>query len=497
VVAVVGQLALVQAPAVPAGAQAAGTVAAGGAADRAADRVTSQATSRAREAPGAAALLPTPLLSPARVPRVLQALYAQDNLAARLSATMSPAVLGLAASRSSCAEVAQSGMVVYEDHAGLPVLPASNMKLLTATALLDRLGASYTFRTEVMVAGRPVDGVVNGDLYLIGGGDPLLRLPSFAAGVPGGGTVYTDVDSLVARVKAAGVEEVTGSVVGDASRYDSLQSVPGWPERYSYEGDVGALSALGIDDGFALAGAPVPESASPATQSAGVVTKLLRSSGVEVDGPATSGTAPAGARLLAQVVSPPLGEILGEVLRESDNTAMELLTKELGFRESGTGSTRAGVAAVRADLAADGLPLGGFVNVDGSGLSPEDRVTCALLMAALERAGPEGLLVRDLPVAGVSGTLAKRLVGTPAAGRVHAKTGTLYGVSALSGWAEAKSGQGGGNPALASPVAFAVVLNDLAPSLPVPHEVPDDLTDRAAVQVAAYPSAPALARFEP
>ena len=100
-------------------------------------------------------------------------------------------------------------------------------------------------------------------------------------------------------------------------------------------------------------------------------------------------------------------------------------------------------------------------------------------------------------MAAVSGTLAKRLVGTPAAGRVHAKTGTLDGVSALSGWAEARRGQGGGNLALAPPVAFAFVLNGLAPVLPAPHEVPEDLTDRAALQVAEYPSAPALARFEP
>ena len=89
------------------------------------------------------------------------------------------------------------------------------------------------------------------------------------------------------------------------------------------------------------------------------------------------------------------------------------------------GSTAAGTAAVRSDLAADGLPLRGFVIADGSGLSRSDRVTCALLVDLLEKAGPNGLLVKDLPVAGRSGTLAGELNGTAAAGRVYAKTGTL------------------------------------------------------------------------
>ena len=86
------------------------------------------------------------------------------------------------------------------------------------------------------------------------------------------------------------------------------------------------------------------------------------------------------------------------------------------------------------------------MNADGSGLSRSDRVTCALLVDVLQRAGPDGLLVRDLPVAGRSGTLVDQLKGTVAAGRVHAKTGTLDGVKALSGWALAAAGQGAAQP---------------------------------------------------
>jgi D-alanyl-D-alanine carboxypeptidase/D-alanyl-D-alanine-endopeptidase (penicillin-binding protein 4) len=376
------------------------------------------------------------------------------------------------------------------------------MKLVTATALLDELGPNYTFTTALRALHAPANGVIEGNVYFVGGGDPLLREPSYAASVfPPGSTegkpVFTNVTELVGDLKALGVREVTGGVVGDDARYDSLTSVPGWPARYVEEGDVGALSALGIDDGFAEAGPPVPIGAPPAVQSAGVLTELLRSAGIDVDGAPTEGELPAGTRLIAKLVSPALGEILGEVLRESDNTAIELLTKELGLKEYGSGSTAAGLRAVRADLASNGLPLQGFVNADGSGLSRSDKVTCALLLALLRRAGPNGLLVRDLPVAGRSGTLADEMKGTIAVGRVRAKTGTLDDVKALSGWVEQAPGQGAGNPQLSSPVVFVTVLNDLATTLPERAETPADLTSRVAVDIAGYPKVLPVVRFGP
>lgn len=431
-------------------------------------------------------------------------------LQVRLANAMSPAALGPAGARDSCAEVVQGGQVLFADHSALPVIPASNMKLLTATALLSYLGAGYRFETTVLSQGPPIAGVVHGDLYLRGGGDPLLRLPSYAKEQAPGGGVYTNFTRLVGLLKAAGVSEVTGSVVGDASRYDSLEAVPSWPARFEEQGDAGPLSALDLDDGFAEAGAPVPPGAPPAEQTAGVLTDLLRSAGVKVLGAPRVGKTPVGASALATLVSPPLGEEMGEILRESDNTAMELLTKELGLVQFGSGSTAAGVRAVRVDLAADGLPMAGFANYDGSGLSYQDRVTCQLLVSVLRGAGPDGLLVKDLAVSARSGTLQDQLAGTIAAGRVHAKTGTLNGVKALSGWVyplgppapgrlAAKtvraSPLGGealpsGRPAISAqavlaqsePVVFSVVLNGLRPTLPDPAA----LTDRVALDIAKY-----------
>jgi D-alanyl-D-alanine carboxypeptidase/D-alanyl-D-alanine-endopeptidase (penicillin-binding protein 4) len=441
-------------------------------------------------------LLTTPLLSPARLPETMQDMAASRRLDVAVAAAMSAHSLGAGAAASSCAEVAQDGHVLYQDHATLPVIPASNMKLVTAAALLDKLGPSYTFQTDLRALQPPVHGIIHGNLYLVGGGDPILRLSSDAPSGPGP-EPYSNIAGLVQELKTAGVHQVTGSVIGDDSRYDSLRTVPGWPARYEEEEDVGPLSALDVDDGLATAGGGLNLGAPPAVQAAGILTNLMHSAGIQVGRGPTSGQTPPGSKLLVKLVSPPLGQILGVVLRASDDTAMELMTKELGFKERGVGSTAAGTAAIRADLAADGLPLHGFVNADGSGLSRSDRVTCALLVALLERAGPNGLLVKDLPVAARSGTLVGELNGTTAAGRVYAKTGTLDDVKALSGWVEPLKGQGGGNPGLAQPVVFATVLNDLAPALPSPTDTPAGLTDRVALDVAEYPQMPALARFEP
>ena len=139
------------------------------------------------------------------------------------------------------------------------------------------------------------------------------------------------------------------------------------------------------------------------------------------------------------------------MLTESDNTTAELLLKEIGLQHTGTGSTLDGALAVLEILAARaGRPILVFPPQDGSGLSPENELTCAQVIQILEIGGPEGTLASYLPVAGVSGTLRGRFVDSPAAGRVRAKTGSLPGVASLAGFAEGADGQ---------PLTFAVILN--------------------------------------
>lgn len=481
------------------GAVAAGTAAAGpGTFPARAPALRASTGSGAPSAGTGATLLATPLLSPARVPLTLQGLGATRQLGAQLGQALSARAITASGASHSCVVVAQAGQVIFSYHPDLAVAPASNMKLLTATAALDVLGPSYRFHTRLEASSAPVGGVLDGNLYLVGGGDPLLRLPAYAATVEYGGPVYTNADRLASELKAAGVTEVQGSVVADGSRYDSQTSVAAWPARFAQQGDVGPLSAVDIDDGLPIGGGPGDFSTSPAQQSAQIVANLLGQDGIHVEGGAMAGTAPAsGLVTLVDLESPPLSAELGEILRESDNTAMELITKELGLHVRGSGTTAAGTAVVRADLERDGIPVGGMVNLDGSGLSPSDRVTCTEILDVLERSGPHGLLVRDLPVAARSGTLYDQLRGTPAAGRVRAKTGTLDQVKALSGWVEAATGQGDGNAALAQPVVFACVLNEIPGGTGGADGAGAPMVDRLAVDLAQYPKPRPLALYDP
>ena len=175
----------------------------------------------------------------------------------------------------------------------------------------------------------------------------------------------------------------------------------------------------------------------PALAAAGDFRLLLRKHGV-LAGAAAVGLAPDGALALAQVESDPLPAVLAEMDRESDNFAAEMVTKVLGAEAGDGGTTPAGAAIVRRDLADAGVPLAGVRIVDGSGLSLADRLT-ARALAALLVAVWNDVDLRDpfwasLPIAGVNGTLEKRLQTAPARGAVRAKTGTTDRASALSGY---------------------------------------------------------------
>jgi D-alanyl-D-alanine carboxypeptidase/D-alanyl-D-alanine-endopeptidase (penicillin-binding protein 4) len=297
---------------------------------------------------------------------------------------------------------------------------------------------------------------------------------------------------------------ITGAVLGDESRYDQLRTVPTWSPAYAAEGDVGPLSALELNDGAeaalpapnrpgpSAAALPAAQSADPAVQAAATFTELLRGDGIRVVGPAGAGQVPVGTPLLTSIAGPPLAEEVKVMLTVSDDTAAELFTKELGYRATRSGTTAAGLAAIRGDLAHDGLPVSQAVLYDGSGLDRHDRLTCSLVVADLEHVTASGVLAQGLPVADRTGTLRGRFAGTPAAGRLRAKTGTLQDVSALSGFVLPRPGATVAGTALGEPIVFSLILNG----------VPGDSTgpaigDQVGAALAAYPRLPALADIEP
>lgn len=188
--------------------------------------------------------------------------------------------------------------------------------------------------------------------------------------------------------------------------------------------------------------------------------------------------------VMAKVSSPPMRDVVAQMLRDSDNLTAELLVKELGRRFAHAGSTAAGVGVMRQTLGSSGLPVAELKAVDGSGLDRGDRASCALLMAALDASGPSGALASGFPVAGRTGTLARRFLGHPAAGRLRAKTGSLDNVAGLTGYMSTSDGEGD--------LAFALLANDL------PAEGPGRaLQEQLGAVLARYPQAPPPASLAP
>ena len=393
----------------------------------------------------------TPVLSARRVPDVLVRPQAARRLRSRIDPILE------SAPAQTCVVVADGAAEVYERKPDELMPAASNQKLLTAFAALDVFDVDTTFTTRVAAGAAPAGGTVEGDLWVIGGGDPVIDSDTYQSTMRYGRTPHTKVEDIADRIAAAGVTRITGSIRGDDSRYDDQRVVPTWPDRYLQQNQVGPLTALSVNDARTYpvvaggaGGTPRP-AADPPAYAASALTDLLRARGVDVVGAPGSGTAPTDLRTLVDVPSMPLRDIVGEMLRFSDNNTAELLLKEIGREASGTGSTESGLATMRSVLERAGLPMDGVELVDGSGLDIGNRVTCRLLSDTLGAAGTESPIAAGLAIAdGPDGTLRDRFEGSPAAGAVRAKTGTLKTVTALSGWASTERGLD---------VRFAVVVN--------------------------------------
>ncbi len=162
---------------------------------------------------------------------------------------------------------------------------------------------------------------------------------------------------------------------------------------------------------------------------------MLVARGITITGSPANESRPvdAGFTTLALIESRPLTDVLVEMLHTSDNNTAEMLLKEIGYVAVGQGTRPAGLDAIRATLAGWGVPLDGVELHDGSGLSRDNRITCAALTAIMATTPVSDELRDLLPVAGRDGTLARQLIGTEAEGRLQAKTGTLTDVRALTG----------------------------------------------------------------
>jgi serine-type D-Ala-D-Ala carboxypeptidase/endopeptidase (penicillin-binding protein 4) len=418
------------------------------------------------------------------------------------------------------------GRVVFDRSADQPLVPASNLKILTALAALRVFGPAHRFTTRVYADAAPdAEGGV-GTLYVRGGGDP--------------GLTSEDYWRLAADLRRTGLRRVRGDLVIDDSLFDGERWHASWQTTTAraYLAPIGALMAnysayAVVVSGGSANGAPVtvvvdppieffrvsnqartgpgrqlvvdhraietggeevvvggswPRGAErtfqrsvldPSGYAAGVLRLQLGAVGIPVAGNIRRAYVPDTAHPLLEFEGRPLSDVVRRFLKFSNNPIGEALVKSLSASADGApGNWKGGVAVVRRELDALGLPTAGLVQVDGSGLSYDDRVTPRLLVAALREAshsfryGAE--FVSSLPIGGTDGTLEKR--AARAGPELRAKTGLLTRVTALSGIARRADGhtlafsilvngfRGGADEAMAALDAFAAALVDAGAS---------------------------------
>jgi len=375
---------------------------------------------------------------------------------------------------SMCLSVMLDGDPIFESRSGTAFTPASLMKVATAAAAFEVMSPDEVFTTEVFVRTEDLesiaDGVLTGDVYLVGQGDPVLSTPRYVNRyeVP---VAHTDITGLANQVmdalSARGIRRIEGRLVGDESWYPDRErdysgevlageADPVWKRSFVTANHSGPLSALLLNSGFSRYSSSVfsagrrqsVRAAQPAQHAASVFDDFLEARGMVITRRPVAGVAPVPSErtMLGAVDSPPLSEIVARMLTRSDNTIAEMLLKEIGRR--GGGSDRASaVATVDAILrgklgsAADRLLI-----ADGSGLSYSNRLTCEAVAGLLVDAGPGSPLVEGLAVAGETGTL-RNCHPVRSRGNedqlltVKAKTGSLDHVIALAGTAVAAGGE--------------------------------------------------------
>jgi D-alanyl-D-alanine carboxypeptidase/D-alanyl-D-alanine-endopeptidase (penicillin-binding protein 4) len=428
-------------------------------------------------APADLAAAPTPALSARRVPEELVEPQADRALANRLNQLVAEQP------GPSCLVVEVDGRPIVAHQPTTALIPASVMKLVTAVAVLDHIGPEERFATRLVTDAPVADGVVQGDLWIVGGGDPLLATPEYAAALSRP-QARTPFEELALQLAGAGITTVDGRILGDDLRYDQDREVDAWPSRYVDEGSVGPLSALSVDDGREPSGDSFEASGDPPRTAAAHLDAALEAAGIQVNGgEARAAPAPLEPQVLVELTSPPVAEIIQQMLQESDNNTAELLVKELGLRIGGTGTTEAGAAVVHQSLEQRGLDIGQFAVVDGSGLARENLQSCQTIETLLDESPPGTVVGDGLAVAGRSGTLANRYGDSPLAGVLRAKTGSLNEVATLAGLVPTADGV----------IDFAQLLN----GLPIGDEAGTALQDRLVEVLATWPERPDPAEVAP
>lgn len=327
--------------------------------------------------------------------------------------------------------------LLYASNAGKPLILASNQKLFTTSALLNRLGGNGRLETQVFTRGTRSGKngrVLNGSLVLRGGGDPALATPGFAnaRGLP-----LTKLNALATQVKRAGIDRVKKGVLVDDSAFDRKRGVAdtGWRSG-PY---LAPLSGLSFNSGWNGS----YHLSAPEITAGEQFRKLLRKRGIKVGGSAKIRRTALTKKMLrektpvAVATSPTAATLSAVTNKPSNNFYAEMLNKALAIKPGASASTKKGTNRIEANA----RRLGSGVSAhDGSGLDRRNKASAKnvgrLLVRMQKKVSDDrrDAFWDSLPVAGQEGTVAERMRGTAAAGRCRAKTGTLRDVSSLSGY---------------------------------------------------------------
>lgn len=301
--------------------------------------------------------------------------------------------------------------VVYAHNHQQTLRPASNEKIVTAITALEVLGGEYLYTTGVYVTGKVENGVLSGDVCVKAAFDPLLDTD--------------DVRALARAFTEAGIRRIEGNLLCDNTLKDKEPYGSGW----SWDDKNLTLDPALVGRKPGLAGA---------------LLKALKAEGIKITGKVRTASLPAGARLVA-VCEHGIDQILEPTMKRSDNLFAETLFYHIGAKSGKAyAEKKEAVQRIEKLIRKLGFQPERYRIADGSGLSPYNYLSPELLIAFLRYAYRNKSiyehLLPSMPVAGVDGTLKKRMIGTPAANNVRAKTGTLTGVITLSGYATAPNG---------------------------------------------------------
>lgn len=409
------------------------------------------------------------------------------------------------ASTSVTVRNATTGEIVYEHYGDKRITPASTMKLLTGAAALESLGEKYRFSTTVLTEGKVEKGILKGNLYLKGQGDPTL--------------LKTHLDNFAATLARQGIKKVNGNLVGDDTWYDKVRLSAGIlaeDEPYYYAAPISALTLspngdydagsvivtakpskngratsitltpatgvlqvvnnsktvpkgykntlkvtrkVGTNKVIITGNSPLGTSGikewisvtDPTAYSLDVFKKSLAEKGITFTAASkvVQGKVPVNAKALASRKSMELKDLMIPFMKLSNNTHAEVLAKEMGKVIHDEGSWKAGLLVMNEYALSIGLDASRWTFEDASGMSYSNKVTSSQLSKLLYLVRSEPwypIYSKSLPVAGssdrlIGGTLKNRLKASPARGNVTAKTGSLKNIKSLAGYAKTKSGE--------------------------------------------------------